>query len=138
MAETTREAPIAAEHRVPVGTINVVDPHPLNWLHITWNTMEEPVRTDAAGHLVGAVMEESRWIDDRTLEVHMRRGVRFQDGEECTAHSFQRAFDEVQRWPAPHPPPACRRGPCPLAYSARRCRSDSDHRRLSMDRGRPA
>ena len=26
----------------PVGTINVVDPHPLNWLYITWNTMEGP------------------------------------------------------------------------------------------------
>jgi len=104
MAETIRDAPAVAGRRVPVGTINVVDPHPLNWLHITWNTMEEPVRTEAAGHLVGAVMEECRWIDDRTLEVHMRRGVRFQDGEECTAHSFQRAFDEVQRWPAPHPP----------------------------------
>ena len=25
----------------PVGTINVFDPHPLNWLFITWNTMEE-------------------------------------------------------------------------------------------------
>jgi len=104
MAETIREAPAAAERKVPVGTINVVDPHPLNWLYITWNTMEEPVRTDAAGHLVGAVMEESRWIDERTLEVRMREGVRFQDGEECNAHSFQRAFDEVQRWPAPHPP----------------------------------
>jgi ABC-type transport system substrate-binding protein len=34
----------------------------------------------------------------------VRQGVRFQDGEECTAHSFKRAFDEVQRWKAPHPP----------------------------------
>jgi len=25
----------------PVGTVNVFDPHPLNWLFITWNTMEE-------------------------------------------------------------------------------------------------
>jgi ABC-type transport system substrate-binding protein len=49
-------------------------------------------------------MEASHWIDDTTLEVRMRRGVRFQDGEACTAHSFKRAFDEVQRWKAPHPP----------------------------------
>jgi hypothetical protein len=24
--------------RTPVGTVHVVDPHPLNWLFITWNT----------------------------------------------------------------------------------------------------
>ena len=104
MAETTAEATVERPLRTPVGTVHIVDPHPLNWLYITWNTMEEPVRTDAQGHLVGAAMEESRWIDDRTLEVRMRRGVRFQDGEECNANSFRRAFDEVQRWRAPHPP----------------------------------
>jgi hypothetical protein len=25
----------APERRTPVGTVNVVDPHPLNWLYIT-------------------------------------------------------------------------------------------------------
>lgn len=88
----------------PVGTVNVVDPHPLNWLYITWNTMEEPVRTDERGHMVGAVLEDSRWTSEKTLEIDVRRGIRFQDGEECTAHNFKRAFDEMQRWKAPHPP----------------------------------
>lgn len=41
---------------MPVGTIHVVDPNPLNWLFITWDTMEEPVRTDGRGHIVGAVI----------------------------------------------------------------------------------
>jgi hypothetical protein len=40
-----------------MGTVNVVDPHPLNWLYITWNTMEEPVRTDEKGNIVGAAMD---------------------------------------------------------------------------------
>jgi ABC-type transport system substrate-binding protein len=104
MTHATQEAPARRATRTPVGTIHVVDPHPLNWLYLTWNTMEEPVRTDARGHLVGAAMEASQWVDDTTLEVRMRRGVRFQDGEVCNAHSFKRAFDEVQRWKAPHPP----------------------------------
>ena len=94
----------AATSQAPVGTVQVVDPHPLNWLFITWNTMEEPVRTDEHGHLVGAAMEDSRWIDDATLEVQLRKGVRYQDGEELSAESFRRAFEEVQRWKAPHPP----------------------------------
>ena len=94
----------AATTRAPVGTVQVVDPHPLNWLFITWNTMEEPVRTDQQGHLVGAAMEDARWIDQTTLEVQLRKGIRYQDGEELSAESFRRAFDEVQRWKAPHPP----------------------------------
>src|SRR6266540_1967913 len=77
----------AATARAPVGTVQVVDPHPLNWLFITWNTMED-----------------SRWIDETTLEVRLRKGVRYQDGEGLSAESFRRAFDEVQRWKAPHPP----------------------------------
>lgn len=98
------ESGVRGERRTPVGTINVVDPNPLNWLFITWNTMEEPVRTDERGHIVGAVMEDSRWIDENTFEVDVRRGIRFQDGEELDARHVKRAFDEVQRWKAPHPP----------------------------------
>ena len=104
MAEVIEQAPGRPGRKAALGTIHIVDPHPLNWLYITWNTMEEPVRTDVRGHLIGAAVEETRWVDNKTLEVRMRRGVRFQDGEECTAHSFKRAFDEVQRWKAPHPP----------------------------------
>jgi ABC-type transport system substrate-binding protein len=88
----------------PVGTINVFDPHPLNWLFITWNTMEEPVRTDHDGFTVMALASEAAWRDDKTLEVKVRRGAEFQDRSPCTAHSIKRSFDEVQRWAAPHPP----------------------------------
>jgi hypothetical protein len=89
--------------RGPAGTVHIVDPHPLNWLYITWNTMEEPVRTDEKGNIVGACMERSYW-EDATLVVEVREGVRFQDGTTLTAHSVRRAFDEVQKWKAPHPP----------------------------------
>jgi ABC-type transport system substrate-binding protein len=99
-----QQATAEAGGRTPVGTVIVVDPHPLNWLYITWNTMEEPVRTDERGHMVGAVMEEARWADEKTLEISVRRGIRFQDSEECNAHSVKRAFEEMQRWKAPHPP----------------------------------
>jgi len=33
----------------PHNTVRVVDPSPVNWLSITWNTMEEPNRVDHAG-----------------------------------------------------------------------------------------
>ncbi len=104
MAQATRQSSAEGGQHTPVGTIHIVDPNPLNWLFITWNTMEEPVRTDSEGHLVGAAMEESSWIDETTFEVKLRKGIRFQDGEDFDARSFERAFVEVQRWKAPHPP----------------------------------
>ncbi len=44
---------IAGEGRKgdPVGTVHVVDPSPLNWLHITYNTAEELVRVDTQGKI---------------------------------------------------------------------------------------
>jgi peptide/nickel transport system substrate-binding protein len=48
-------------------------------------------------------MEESFW-ESATLVVKVREGVSFQDGTTLTAHSVTRAFDEVQKWKAPHPP----------------------------------
>ncbi|MDQ3824482.1 MAG: ABC transporter substrate-binding protein [Actinomycetota bacterium] len=86
------------------GTINVVDPHPLNWLYITWNTMEEPVRTDEKGHLSNSAMEGGHWVDDRTFEIKIREGITFQDGTALNSGTFERAFAETQRWKAPHPP----------------------------------
>jgi ABC-type transport system substrate-binding protein len=89
---------------VPVGTVHVFDPNPLNWLFVTWNTMEEPVRTDHEGFTVMALAQDAVWRDGTTLEVTVRDGARFQDGEPCTAHSIKQNFDEVQKWAAPHPP----------------------------------
>ncbi len=87
------------------GTVRIKDPSPLNWLFITWNTVEEPVRTDADGRIVPAVLTDLRWKDGgKTLEIDVREGVEFQDGEPLTAAHVKRAFDEVQRWQVPHPP----------------------------------
>lgn len=88
----------------PVGTVHVVDPHPYNWLYITYNTVEELVRVDTDGALRPAAMKTYRWADDRTLEVEVRDGERFPDGELLTAPTVQRSFDEQMRWRAPHPP----------------------------------
>jgi ABC-type transport system substrate-binding protein len=95
---------MAAIAPAPVGTINIVDPSPLNWLFITWNTMEEPIRIDEEGRTVFALAESAEWPDEKTLELRLRRGVRFQDGEPFTAHAIKLNFDEMQRWAVPHPP----------------------------------
>lgn len=90
--------------RNPTGTINVVDPSPLNWLWITYNTVEELVRVTPQGKVRPAAMRWYRWVDDRTLDIHLRGGEFFPDGEPLTALGVKRAFDEVLRWRSPHPP----------------------------------
>lgn len=88
----------------PVGTIKVVDPSSLNWLYITYNTVEELIRADESGKSQPAVMTSYRWIDKRTLEIKIRNDERFPDGEPVTTSTIKRAFEEMFRWKTPHPP----------------------------------
>lgn len=87
----------------PKGMIYVVDRSPLNWLYITYNTVEELVRADKNGHLVPAAMKSYKWVDDYTLEIKLREN-KFQDGEPVTVQSVKRSFEEMMRWRSPHPP----------------------------------
>ena len=104
MAVTMGTAAAAATAATPV--INIVDPSPVNWLSITWNTMEELVRVDKDGRTVPTLAESYRWINDTTMEFKLRKGVSFQDGEPFNAKVFRRSFDEVQKAVNPHPPGA--------------------------------
>lgn len=88
----------------PRGTVRVVDPSPLNWLYITYNTVEEPVRVTKRGKVRPAAMSRYRWRDDRTLDLIVRDGERFADGTRLDAASLRQSFDEQIRWRAPHPP----------------------------------
>jgi ABC-type transport system substrate-binding protein len=90
----------------PADVITVVDPSPVNWLSITWNTMEELVRVDENGRTVPTLAKSWRWIDNKTVEFKLRDGVTFHDDEKFTGPVFRRSFDEVQRWDNPHPPGA--------------------------------
>lgn len=86
------------------GKINVVDPSALNWLYITYNTVEELVRVDQDGKTQPAAMHSYRWVNNRTLEIRIRSGEHFPDGEPVTTATVKRAFDEMFRWKTPHPP----------------------------------
>ena len=90
----------------PHNTVRVVDPSPVNWLSITWNTMEEANRVDHEGMGQPSLASGWRWVDDETLEIDVRENVVFQDGERYDASIFKLAFDKVQEWTNPHPPGA--------------------------------
>jgi ABC-type transport system substrate-binding protein len=84
--------------------VRVVDPNPLNWLYVTYNTVEEPVRVTRRGKVRPAAMRRYRWRDARTLEITVRDGDVFADGTPLDAGSVRRAVEEQLRWEAPHPP----------------------------------
>lgn len=86
----------------PHDTVTVVRPSPVNWLSITWSTMEEAHRVDYDGMGQPSLAAGWAWVDDETLEISLRRGAVYQDGEKL----FKLAFDKVQEWTNPHPPGA--------------------------------
>jgi ABC-type transport system substrate-binding protein len=90
--------------RAPAGEIRVVDPSPLNWLYILFNTMEEVIRADHLGRIVPALATDTEWLNDKTLEVRLRKDVYFQNGQPFSAENIKRNFIEMNRWDAPHPP----------------------------------
>ena len=65
----------------PRGELHIVDTDPLNWAWITWNVFEHLVELDKDGQLVPRLATAWRWLDDRTLEMTLRQGVTFHNGE---------------------------------------------------------
>lgn len=92
------------KNRQPVGTVRIVDPNPLNWLYITYNTVEESIRVAPGGKAVPAAITAYHWTNPLTLELKIRENNVFADGTPVTSHSFKRAFDEMIQWRSPHPP----------------------------------
>ena len=88
----------------PDNTVTIVDPSPVNWLSVTWMTMEEADRVDLAGKTQPALAESWKWVNPTTLEVKLRKDVKYQDGTPFTAKNMKTAFDKVNDWSQPHPP----------------------------------
>jgi ABC-type transport system substrate-binding protein len=88
----------------PAGTIHVVDPSPLNWLYVLFNTMEEAVKADQEGRIIPSLAKEWKWINDTTLQMNFRKGVHYHNDQDFTSEDVWRNFAQVQKWIAPHPP----------------------------------
>ena len=88
----------------PDNTVTIVDPSPVNWLSTTWMTMEEADRVDLAGKTKYALADSWKWVTPTTLELKLRKDVKYQDGTPFTAKNMKTAFDKVNDWSQPHPP----------------------------------
>ena len=83
------------------GELRVVDKHPLNWASITYNVFEHLISLDKDGKLVARLATSWRWLDARTLEVTLRQGVTFHNGEVFDAEIVKLNWDEQRRLEQP-------------------------------------
>jgi len=86
----------------PRGELRIVDTDPLNWAWITWNVFEHLVELDKDGQLVPRLATAWRWLDDQTLEMTLRKGVTFHNGEVFEAEIVKLNWDENTRLQQPH------------------------------------
>jgi ABC-type transport system substrate-binding protein len=89
---------------VPQGELRIVDKSPLNFMYIVFNVFEHLIELDKDGTLVPRLATRWQWVDDRTLEVTLRQGVRFHNGEVLDAEIVKLNWDENTRLRQPHRP----------------------------------
>jgi peptide/nickel transport system substrate-binding protein len=85
---------LAQRNPTPRGELRVVDTDPLNWAWITWNVFEHLIEADQHGKPVPRLAKSWRWLDERTLEMTLRQGVRFHNGEAFDAEIVKLNWEE--------------------------------------------
>jgi ABC-type transport system substrate-binding protein len=86
----------------PQGELRIVDKSPVNWISITFNVFEHLIEVDPQGQLAPRLATSWQWLDDRTLEVKLRPGVKFHNGEFFDAEIVKLNWDEQSRLQQPH------------------------------------
>ena len=65
----------------PRGELRIVDMHPANWASVTLHVFEHLIELDKNGKQVPRLATSWQWRNDRTLEVTLRQGITFHNGE---------------------------------------------------------
>src|SRR4051812_32720633 len=79
---------------VPRGELRIVDKNPSNFAWMAYNVFEHLIEADKDGKLVPGLAVSWQWRDDRTLEVALRQGVQFHNGEVFDAEIVQLNWEE--------------------------------------------
>src|SRR5438128_1564475 len=78
----------------PRGELRVVDNRVAAWGSLDWNIFDHLVELDKDGQLVPGLALRWRWIEERTLELTLRQGVKFHNGESFDAEIVQLNWQE--------------------------------------------
>lgn len=93
---------VGEQPSAPRGELRIVDKNPNNWFFVTFNVFEHLMELDKEGQLVPRLATSWRWLDDRTLEVTLRQGVTFHNGEVFDAEIVKLNWDDNARLRQPH------------------------------------
>ena len=86
---------------VPRGELRIVDTSSYNFITVVFNVFEHLWELEKGGKLVPRLATGWRWLNDRTLEVTLRQGVKFHNGEPFDAASVKLNWDENTRLQQP-------------------------------------
>ena len=95
---------VGAQTPAPRGELHVVDTSPVNWQYIVLNVFEHLVEFSKEGTLIPVLATSWRWLDDRTLEMTLRQGVTFHNGEVFDAEIVKLNWEENLRLKQPFRP----------------------------------
>jgi peptide/nickel transport system substrate-binding protein len=84
----------------PRGTLKVVDLHEPD-ISVLRNYAEGLVTLDKEGRLAPCLAEDWRWLDDRTIEFKLRRGVTFHNGEEFNSEAVRANWEAYRKMQSP-------------------------------------
>ncbi len=84
------------------GELRIVDHSPVNWVSLTLNVFEHLMEYDKDGQLRPVLATAWRWVDGLTLEVKLRPGVTFHNGERFDAEIVKLNWQENIRTGQPH------------------------------------
>ena len=83
------------------GELRIVNRHHFNWAYIVLNIFEHLFELNQEGKMVPGLATSWRWLDDRTLEFTLRRGVKFHNGEVFDAEIVKLNWEENLRLKQP-------------------------------------
>ena len=93
---------LGAPVRTPRGELRIVDSHRYNFISVVFNVFEHLMALDPDGQLVPRLATHWQWRDDRTLEVVLRQGVTFHNGERFDAEILKLNWEENIRLQQPY------------------------------------
>jgi len=92
---------IGEQRPAPRGELHVVDNSPYNWQYVVVNIFEHLVEFSKDGTLIPVLATSWRWLDDHTLEMTLRQGVQFHNGEIFDAEIVKLNWEENLRLKQP-------------------------------------
>ena len=90
----------------PRGELRIVDNSSFNFVTVVNNVFDHLLDIEEGGKPVPRLATGWRWVDDRTLEMTLRQGVKFHNDEPFDAAVVKLNWDENTRLRQPHLPGA--------------------------------